>query len=189
MLDELRLWVHPFFVGSRARASDLLSAPAPATVRARRHATAEQRHRHPHLPGDKPLPGLPRWRTYMDQSLIKRLVLPPGRAAGASWTYEELAQRADTAPSSTTTSRGINASLDLIRRPAAAVADRAGDEPSSTTSTWSGTSRVPRGRLLHLRRLRADGGYLGCAYLYPLGRRTPLERRAARATTSTSAGG
>ena len=34
----------------------------------------------------------------------------------------------------------------------------------------------------------ADGGYLGCCYLYPMGRRTALSAELLT-TTSTSAGG
>jgi dihydrofolate reductase len=50
LLDELRLWMHPLFVGS-AEPDDLLyPRPSHRRVRARRQPGPEERHRDPDLP-------------------------------------------------------------------------------------------------------------------------------------------
>ena len=54
LLDELRLWVHPLFVG-RATTDDLMFRPtATAQLELAEHPRPQHRHRHPHLPRPRP---------------------------------------------------------------------------------------------------------------------------------------
>ena len=59
LLDELRLWVHPFFLGA-GTANDLLyRAGSSGHLRAHRLDRARERDRHPQLPRSGPLTSSP----------------------------------------------------------------------------------------------------------------------------------
>jgi hypothetical protein len=111
-----------------------------------------------------------------DYSLfIKRLQLPPGYAAPVELAYQDLVIRAITRDDLDDDVRGINASLDLIRR------TRGGRWPSEPVTSegnyvdlvWHELEFREGDSFTYVVR-RADGTYVGCVYLYPIGRRRPL---------------
>jgi hypothetical protein len=107
--------------------------------------------------------------------LVKSLRLPPGRTPPMSLEHGELRARALTRADLADDVRGINASLDLIRR------TRGGDWPTEAVTeefdfadlVWHEVE-FRDGYSYSYAVYDAAGGYLGCAYLYPMGRRTPL---------------
>jgi hypothetical protein len=106
---------------------------------------------------------------------LKKLALPDGREAPTRLRYEDMVASAITREHLEDDVRGINASIELIRR------TRGGGWPTEPVTAESnyvdlvwhelefreGTSFT---YVVH----ETDGGYVGCAYLYPLGRRTVL---------------
>src|SRR5215207_5548538 len=106
-------------------------------------------------------------------ALIKKLQLPPGFAAPTRLAYEDLIATKLTRDDLHDDVRGINASIALIQR------TRGGSWPTEPVTEdfnyvdlvwheqefWEGASFA---YAVH----DADGGYLGCCYLYPMGRRT-----------------
>jgi RimJ/RimL family protein N-acetyltransferase len=107
--------------------------------------------------------------------LVKRLDLPAGWLAPTELVYDDIRARAISRADLHDDVKGINASIELIRR------------------TWGGS--WPTGPVSedfnyvdlvwHEREFREGGSftyaiydsggqYLGCCYLYPVGRRTPL---------------
>jgi hypothetical protein len=109
------------------------------------------------------------------QGLIKRLRLPDGWAAPAGLAFGDVRAYAISRQHLRDDVQGINASLDLIRR------TRGGSWPTEpVTEDFNYIDLV-----WHECEFR-DGGsftyavyddasqYLGCAYLYPVGSRTPL---------------
>jgi hypothetical protein len=106
--------------------------------------------------------------------LIKSLDLPPGFTPPRELAYEDIRASALTRDDLDDDVRGINASLDLIRRtrggwPTAAVttADNYVDLVWHELEFREGYSFAYVVR-------RDDGRYLGCCYLYPMGRRVAL---------------
>ena len=105
----------------------------------------------------------------------RKLELPPGYVAPAELAYENLIARALTRADLADDVRGINASIELIR------ATRGGGWPEGpVTEDFNYVDLV-----WHEQEFREstsfsyavydrDGTYVGCAYLYPMGRRTPL---------------
>ncbi len=107
--------------------------------------------------------------------LIKKLQLPPGFTAPIRLAYEDIVITAITRADLTDDVAGINASMALINE------TRGGDWPTEPVTdeynyvdlVWhelefrDGTSFAYVVRDDH-------GSYLGCCYLYPMGRRTPL---------------
>ena len=107
--------------------------------------------------------------------LIKRLHLPPGFVAPTRLTYDDLVARAITRADLHDDVRGINASIELIQ------ATRGGSWPTGpVTEEFNFVDLV--WHELEFREATsftyavydADGGYLGCCYLYPMGGRTQL---------------
>jgi hypothetical protein len=106
---------------------------------------------------------------------VKKLALPPGYTAPARLVHEDLVARAISREDLHDDVKGINASIELIRR------TRGGDWPSEpVTEEFNFVDLVwhelefREGDSFTYAVYDADGGYLGCAYLYPLGRRKPL---------------
>ncbi len=106
--------------------------------------------------------------------LVKSLDLPPGFTPPQELTYEDIRASPLTRDDLDDDVRGINASLDLIRRtrggwPSAAVtaADNYVDLVWHELELREGYSFAYVVR-------RDDGRYLGCCYLYPMGRRVAL---------------
>jgi RimJ/RimL family protein N-acetyltransferase len=108
-------------------------------------------------------------------ALIKKLPLPPGFAAPTRLVYEDLVARVLTRADLDDDVRGINASVELIQ------ATRGGGWPTEPVTeeidfvdlVWH-ELEFREGTSFAYAVYDADGGYLGCAYLYPMGRRTAL---------------
>jgi len=104
--------------------------------------------------------------------LIKKL---PGLPAPRRLTYEDISATAITRADLADDVRGINASLELILR------TRGGGWPTEpVTEDFNFVDLVwhelefREGASFAYAVYDADGGYLGCCYLYPMGRRTEL---------------
>ncbi|MFC7621460.1 GNAT family N-acetyltransferase [Microlunatus sp. GCM10028923] len=112
----------------------------------------------------------------MDYSgLVKRLSLPAGWAAPRELIFEDLRAIALTRDQLKDDVAGINASLELIRR------TRGGRWPTEpVTEDYNYVDLVwhecefREGDSYTYAAYDLDGGYLGCCYLYPMGRRRPL---------------
>jgi hypothetical protein len=108
-------------------------------------------------------------------NLVKRLTLPPGFSAPDTLTYEDVVARAISRADLHDDVRGINASLDLIRR------TRGGRWPTGPVTeefnyvdlVWHECEFRDGGSYTYAL-YDAGGGYLGCCYLYPMGGRTAL---------------
>jgi len=112
----------------------------------------------------------------MDYSgLVRSLRVPPGYAVPTELAYEDIRARALSRADLVDDVRGINASLDLIRR------TRGGGWPTEpVTEEFNFVDLVWHelefrdGYSFSYAVYDSAGGYLGCCYLYPMGRRTPL---------------
>jgi hypothetical protein len=108
-------------------------------------------------------------------NLVKRLSLPEGFSAPEQLTYEDVVATAISRADLHDDVRGINASLDLIRR------TRGGRWPTGPVTeefnyvdlVWHECEFRDGGSYTYAL-YEAGGGYLGCCYLYPMGGRTPL---------------
>jgi hypothetical protein len=109
------------------------------------------------------------------REMIKKLALPPGFTAPTPLTYEDLEARALTRSYLHDDVRAINASIALIQR------TRGGGWPTQEISeefnlvdlVWH-EQEFREGSSFAYVVYEARGGYLGCCYLYPMGRRTEL---------------
>jgi hypothetical protein len=107
--------------------------------------------------------------------LVKSLQLPAGFAPPSTLSYHDIRARALSRADLGEDVRGINASLDLIRR------TRGGGWPTEPVSeeynfvdlVWHECEFRERYSFAYAV-YDAGGRYLGCCYLYPMGRRTPL---------------
>lgn len=107
--------------------------------------------------------------------LIKRLSTPPDWTAPTVLAYGDVRAEAITRAHLADDVRGINASIDLIRR------TRGGTWPSEPVTedfnyvdlVWH-ECEFRDGRSFTYAIYDADDQYLGCAYLYPVGVRKPL---------------
>jgi hypothetical protein len=113
----------------------------------------------------------------MDYSqFVKPLRLPTGSTAPRELTYEDIVARALSRDDLAADVEGINASLDLIRR------TRGGEWPTEPVSeafdyvdlVWH-ECEFREGYSFSYAVYTSAGEYLGCCYLYPMGRRTPLD--------------
>ena len=106
---------------------------------------------------------------------IKKLQLPPGFAVPTRLEHDGIVAAAITRDDLDDDVRGINASLDLIRR------TRGGGWPSEPVTpefnyvdlVWHELEFRDEASFTYVLR-DAAAGYLGCCYLYPPGRRTDL---------------
>ena len=112
------------------------------------------------------------------QGLIKSLSLPAGFTPPVELAYDDIRGRAITRADLDDDVRGINASLEIIRR------TRGGPWPAEPVSPESNYVDL----VWHELEFRDatsftyavyDTGnqYLGCCYLYPVGKRTPLTEK------------
>lgn len=108
-------------------------------------------------------------------NLVKKLPLPPGFSAPRTLTHEDVVARAISRADLRDDVRGINASLELIRR------TRGGAWPTEpVTEEFNFVDLVWhelefRDGISYTYALYDTGGaYLGCCYLYPMGRRREL---------------
>lgn len=106
--------------------------------------------------------------------LVRRLRVPAGWSAPTVLTYGDLRAEAISREHLEDDVLGINASIELIRR------TRGGEWPSEPVTAdfdyvdlvWHECEFRERESFTYA--VYADERYLGCCYLYPLGRRTPL---------------
>ncbi len=118
----------------------------------------------------------------MDYSgLIKPLRLPPGFVAPTQLTYEDLVARAITRADLREDVKGINASIALIQQ------TRGGGWPTEpVTEEFNFVDLVwhelefREGTSFTYAVYDVPGAYLGCCYLYPLGRRAALSEELMR---------
>src|SRR5918998_1285890 len=107
-----------------------------------------------------------------DAALMKSLRLPPGFTPPQELVYEDIRARVLTRDDLEDDVRGINASLDLIRR------TRGGGWPTPAVTAevdyvdlvWHELDFREGYSFSYVVR-HEDGRYLGCCYLYPMGRR------------------
>ncbi|HEX3964257.1 MAG TPA: hypothetical protein VHZ03_47690 [Trebonia sp.] len=112
------------------------------------------------------------------RGLIKSLSLPAGYTPPAELAYEDIRARAISRADLNDDVRGINASLELIRR------TRGGAWPEEAVSenfnyvdlVWH-ELEFRDGTSLTYAVYDTEKQYLGCCYLYPMGRRTPLTQK------------
>src|SRR3954447_13794579 len=110
-------------------------------------------------------------------TLIKKLVLPAGFAAPARLAYDDIEARAITREHLVDDVRGINASLELIRR------TRGGGWPEEPVTeefdfvdlVWHELEFRDQTSFAYAV-FETGETYIGCAYLYPVGRRRPLSK-------------
>jgi hypothetical protein len=109
------------------------------------------------------------------RGLVKRIDLSAGHLPPTELMYDDLRARAISRADLADDVRGINASIELIRR------TRGGGWPSEPVSeeynyvdlVWH-EAEFRDGSSFTYAVYDSAGSYLGCCYLYPLGRRTPL---------------
>ena len=107
--------------------------------------------------------------------LVKSLTVPAGYQAPAELSDDDLRARALSRADLSDDVRGINASIELIQR------TRGGGWPTEPVTeefnyvdiVWH-ELEFREGYSFTYAIYDAEGGYLGCAYLYPMGRRTAL---------------
>ncbi|MEV6843029.1 GNAT family N-acetyltransferase [Actinoplanes sp. NPDC051411] len=109
------------------------------------------------------------------RGFIKSLVIPDGWAPPAELTFLDIRARAIGRDDLHSDVRGINASIELIRR------TRGGPWPTEPVTeefnyvdlVWHELEFRDRYSFTYAV-YDSSGSYLGCCYLYPMGRRTPL---------------
>ena len=106
--------------------------------------------------------------------LIKSLDLPPGFTPPRELTYEDIRASTLTRDDLDDDVRGINASLELIRRTRGGWPDAAVTAEDDYVDLVWHELEFREGYSFSYVLRRDDGRYLGCAYLYPMGRRVPL---------------
>jgi hypothetical protein len=107
--------------------------------------------------------------------LVKSLQLPDGYTAPAELEYDDIRARAISRADNDEDVRGINASIEIIQR------TRGGNWPTEPVTpdynyvdeVWHECEFRDGGSFTYAV-YDASGQYLGCAYLSPMGRRTPL---------------
>jgi hypothetical protein len=116
-----------------------------------------------------------------DSQLIKQLLLPAGFTVPARLSYEDIVATAITRDDLHDDVAGINASLALIQQ------TRGGGWPTApVTKDFNFVDLVwhelefREGKSFTYVARTADATYLGCCYLYPMGRRTPLSEQTLR---------
>lgn len=109
------------------------------------------------------------------RGLIKRLSLPPGWKAPTELVHDDIRASALTRDHLRDDVRGINASIDLIRRTRGGPwpTEPVTDEFDYVDLVWH-ECEFREGESFAYVGYDTGGRYLGCCYLYPMGRRTPL---------------
>src|SRR4051794_5591826 len=106
---------------------------------------------------------------------IKKLPLPPGFTAPTELTYDDLVATAITRADLQDDVGGINASMELIQKTRGGgwPTEPVTDEFNFVDLVWHELEFREAASFAYVVR-DAAGGYLGCCYLYPMGRRTEL---------------
>ena len=109
------------------------------------------------------------------QQFTKKLVTPPGFAVPTQLRFEHLNARAISRADLADDVRGINASLDLIARTRGVgwPTEPVTEAVDFVDLVWH-ELEFRDGYSFAYAVYDTDGNYLGCCYLYPLGRRTGL---------------
>jgi hypothetical protein len=107
--------------------------------------------------------------------LIKWLDMPAGFSLTARLVHGEVVATAITRADLQDAVRGINASLALIRQTRGGVwpSELVTEEFNFVDLVWHELEFRERDYLTYVL-CDSEGGYLGCCYLYPMGRRTQL---------------
>jgi len=109
--------------------------------------------------------------------LVKSLQTPPGFRAPAELAYDDIRARAISRADLRDDVRGINASLEIIRRTRGGgggwPTEPVTEEFNYVDLVWH-ELEFREGYSFAYAVYDAEGQYLGCCYLYPMGRRTPL---------------
>jgi hypothetical protein len=110
-------------------------------------------------------------------NFIRKLPCPPGFTAPAELTFEDLVATAITRDDLDDDVRGINESIALIRttRGGGWPAEPVSREHNFVDLVWHELEFREGASFTYVVR-DTRGAYLGCCYLYPMGRRTPLSR-------------
>src|SRR4029079_8565756 len=108
-------------------------------------------------------------------NLVKKLPLPPGFSAPDTLTYEDVVARAISRADLQEDVRGINASLELIRRTRGGAwpTEPVTEEFNFVDLVWH-ELEFRDGISYTYAVYDAEGAYLGGCYLSPMGRRPPL---------------
>ncbi len=115
----------------------------------------------------------------MDAELLatftRKLALPAGYAAPRRLAYEDIVARAISREDLREDVRGINASIDLIRRTRGGLwpSEPVTEEFNYVDLVWH-ELEFREGDSFTYALYENEDRYLGCAYLYPMGRRQPL---------------
>ena len=115
------------------------------------------------------------------KGFVKRLDLPDGFSAPAELAFGDVRAKAISRADLDEDVRGINASIELIRR------TRGGTWPTGPVTAdnnyidlvWHECEFRDGGSFTYAL-YDSSGRYLGCCYLYPMGRRTPLSEQTLR---------
>src|SRR5258708_39227875 len=109
------------------------------------------------------------------REFIKKLDVPSGYVVPERLTYEDVVARAISRADLKEDVRGINASLDIIRRTRGGTwaADEVTEEFNFVDLVWH-EAEFRDGGSYSYAVYDANDRYLGCCYLYPMGRRPQL---------------
>ncbi len=107
--------------------------------------------------------------------LIKKLDMPADFSPPVRLVHDGIVATAIARADLEDDVRGINQSLDLIRRTRGGgwPTDPVAEEFNFVDLVWHELEFRERDSFTYVLR-DSEGGYLGCCYLYPMGRRTPL---------------
>ncbi|TDD79375.1 GNAT family N-acetyltransferase [Actinomadura darangshiensis] len=118
----------------------------------------------------------------MDYSqFVKKFELPAGFAVPDRLTHGDIVAKALSRADLADDVRGINASIEIIRqtRGGAWPTEEVTEEFNYVDLVWH-ECEFREGDSFAYAVYAVDGGYLGCCYLYPMGRRTPLTEELAK---------
>ena len=112
---------------------------------------------------------------------VKKLELPPGFTVPTKLVYEDLVATAIGRSDLHADVRGINASIELIQKTRGGgwPTEPVTEEENFVDLVWH-ELEFREGISFAYAVYDAEGGYLGCAYLYPMGRRTELSEELLR---------
>ncbi|MCQ0006162.1 hypothetical protein [Actinomadura madurae] len=121
-------------------------------------------------------------RNAMDyDQLVRKLSVPPGFAVPTRLTHGDIVARALSRADLADDVRGINASIDIIRRTRGGSwpVEKVTEEFNFVDLVWH-ECEFREGDSFAYAVYDVAGAYLGCCYLYPMGRRTPLSEELAK---------
>lgn len=113
--------------------------------------------------------------------LVRKLSVPPGFAVPTRLTHGDIVARALSRADLADDVRGINASIDIIRRTRGGSwpVEKVTEEFNFVDLVWH-ECEFREGDSFAYAVYDVAGAYLGCCYLYPMGRRTPLSEELAK---------